>query len=219
MRINENIKIKLEKSNFIKKLLSDFQFRTSMFLLISLIINLLYAAYNGFLGITTNSVWFKSSSVYYFILIVMRFSFVLTMKSKGKIKEASAIKFVGFMLFVMSVVLAVINYLSLSQNIILKYGTVTMITIATYTFSKLAIAIAKAVKYKNSNNVLMIITKNIRLAEVAVSMLTMQRSMLVSFGEGSSSVSLTLNAFTGILAFAFVLILGIRMCLKKVEKQ
>lgn len=43
----------------------------------------------------------------------------------------------------LSIVLASVNYVSLSQNIAAKYDEIIMITIAVYTFSKLAAVIVK----------------------------------------------------------------------------
>ena len=59
-------------------------------------------------------------------------------------------KFSGVLLVVLGIVLAAVNYISLSQNIASKHEKIVMITIATYTFYKITMAILKAVKqHKN----------------------------------------------------------------------
>ena len=54
----------------------------------------------------------------------------------------------GILLMMLSLILIAIIYISMSQNIVTKYNEITMITIATYTFTKITTAIVKAVKQK-----------------------------------------------------------------------
>ncbi len=113
------------------------------------------------------------------------------------------------LLSALSVVLAVVVYISLSQNIAAKYGEIIMITIATYTFYKITIAIIKAVKQHKNSSLLLKTIRNIRYAEVAASILTLQRSMLVSFGAVEVDKIWLMNSVTGADVCLFVLMLGI----------
>ena len=202
--------MKLEK---IKKsrIVVDRRYRSITFAVFSLIFDLIYTFYNGALGIVTKSIWFSTSCVYYLLLCAMRFCALLLEKKRSVKAQYSFKTFVGALLSILSIVLMVIVYLSLSQNIATKYGEITMITIATYTFTKIIMAIIKAVKYRHQNSPLMSIIQNIRYAEIAVSVLTMQRSMLVSFGNMEPYNALILNAFTGAGVTFFTLFLGIYM--------
>ena len=57
-------------------------------------------------------------------------------KEPSAVSEPFARTITGFLLLILSVVLAGINFISLSQNIATSYDKITMITIATYTFYK-----------------------------------------------------------------------------------
>ena len=54
--------------------------------------------------------------------------------------------FSGILLIILGIVLAAVNYISLSQNIAAKHEETMMITIAAYTFCKIAMTVVKAVK-------------------------------------------------------------------------
>lgn len=65
----------------------------------SLIVNLLYAVYNGVLGIWGQSVWFITMGMYYATLSVMRFLVVKADKATQMSRELSIMKTVGILLF------------------------------------------------------------------------------------------------------------------------
>lgn len=173
----------------------------------NLILNLLYAFYNGILGIQAQSVLFGTSCVYYLLLSFMRFSVIFVERKKAK--ETRAAQVIGILLVMLSMIFAVLLFFSLPQNNAAVYGTIPMITIATYTFTKITIAVIKAVKRRGNPSYLMRTLDRIRYAEIAVSLLTMQRSMLVSFGETPEEGIMILNIFTGTNVCLFILFLGI----------
>ncbi len=191
------------------RLLEDKPFREVWNAVLSLIFNLAYALYNGVLGFTTHSVLFFSSAVYYLLLSVMRFVAV-TVSQRGsprQIKNAAGA--VGALLSVLSMVLSVTVFFSIRQNGAAVHGTIPMITIATYTFVKITMAVIKAMGRKPDEPKLLEAIRTIRCTEAAVSLMTMQQSMLVSFGEGDMPQAIILNAFTGTGVCVFVLIMGI----------
>ncbi len=59
----------------------------------------------------------------------------------------------------------------------------------------------------------------ISYTEVAVSVLTMQQSMLVSFGEMERSKSYVLNMLTGIAVCSFIITLGVFLLNTKISKN
>lgn len=133
--------------------------------------------------------------------------------------ESFIIKLSGVLLSALSVVLAVVVYISLSQNIAVKHSEIIMITIATYTFYKITIAVIKAVKQHKNSSLLLKTIRNISYAEVAASILTLQRSMLVSFGAVEADKIWLMNSVTGAAVCLFVLMLGISMIIKAIRKD
>ena len=186
--------------------------------ILSLCSNSLYALYHGILGVLQMSLWFVAMCAFYGILAVMRFEAVLCGRKADNDDSTASEYFVmkvsGILLLLLSMVMAWVNSISISQNIATAYDKITMITIATYTFSKITAAIIKAIRQRGGNSPLFAVYRNIRYAEVAASVLTLQRSMLVSFGSMGEDRIRMMNALTGAAVCLLILILGILMIIK-----
>lgn len=211
MKIKKAIKGKIEKTELGNQLLNDRRYRAVSFAVLGLILNLLYAFYNGALGILNHSVWFTASCIYYLLMSTMRFTAILCGQKNSVKKEYALMGLTGILFGVLGFVLIIIIYLSLAQNVASKYDEITMITIATYTFAKISMAITGAVKHRKEALPLMTVIQNIRYMEVAVSVVTMQRSMLVTFGDMNRSDAEMMNMLTGAGACLFAVVLGIIM--------
>ena len=179
----------------------------------SLIVNFIYALGNCFVGFLTYSWWFITVGVYYNVLAITRFS-VLQIKRKANgyyDTEFFARHITGILLVVLSFCIVGINILSSVKDRGTDFHPIVMITIATYTFTKITISIIGMIKAKRSASPVLKTLRNISLAEACVSIHTMQRSMLVSFpGMGASEI-LLLNIFTGTTVWIVVLLLGINL--------
>ena len=128
--------------------------------------------------------------------------------------ELFVMGFSGILLIILGIVLAAVNYISLSQNIAAKHEEIMMIMIAAYTFCKIAMTVVKAVKQHKNPSPLLRTIRNISYAEVSASVLTLQRSMLVSFGSVDRGQIRMMNAATGAAVCLFVLMLGLSMITK-----
>ena len=214
---------KIKKWKFGKQMLGEQKYRILFATAFSFILNLLYALYHGVLGLVNRSLWFLTLCAYYAVLSTLRFSAVLCgHKSKPAYTtdtERFVMKFSGVLLAVLSFVLTGVIYISLAQNIATKHGEIIMITIATYTFGKITVAIVKAVKQRKNPSLLLAVVRNIGYAEVAASILTLQRSMLVSFGTMKESMIRRMNILTGAAVCLFILVLGIAMMRKGQKKK
>lgn len=205
-----------------KKLITNQRYRVVLSAAVALVFNLLYAVYNCVLGVLNLSLWFMAMCAFYVILAMMRFSAVLCERNHHKMTaddvERFVMRFSGILLLILGIVLAIVNYISLSQNIVAKHEAIVMITIATYTFCKVTMAIVKAVKQHKNPSLLLKTIRNISYAEVSASILTLQRSMLVSFGSMGSEQICLMNAMTGAAVCLFVLLLGLSMITKSKKK-
>lgn len=99
--------------------------------------------------------------------------------------------------------------ISMKYNTATQYGTITMIAIATFTFTKITMAAITGAKHREEHSKLLKAVNAIRYSEVAVSLLTMQQSMLVSFEGTDEKSAVILNACTGAGVCFFILTLGI----------
>ncbi len=202
----------LEKTALGKNMVHDYHYRTVVLAVGSLIVNLLYAFYLGALGLRDSSVWLIASCPYYLLLGVMRFLAVTSPKRSAPHRSVTVST--GILLTVVSIVMGGMLYVSLWQDTATRYGTITMITIATYTFTKLTMAVIKAVRHRNSTSSLLRSLHTIRYAEVAASIFTMQKSMLVSFGAMPAGVIRLFNALTGTAVCLFTAALGVMLIIK-----
>ena len=218
MKSKQKVVSLITKTETGKKIVSNQRYRIILSAAVAFAFNLFYAIYHCILGVLNLSFWFIAMCAFYGILATMRFSAVLYERTHQKLSsddtELFVMKLSGILLVVLGVVLAAVNYISLSQNIAAKHEEIIMITIATYTFYKITIAIVKAVKQRKKSSPLLKTIRNIGYAEVSASILTLQRSMLVSFGSMSAGKIHFMNAVTGAIICLFVLILGSSMIIK-----
>ena len=180
---------------------------------ISLIINFVYALSNCVIGFIMHSWWFITVGTYYTVLATTRFS-VLKVKKKASGNsdmEFFAKRITGILLFVLSFSLIGVNVLSALKERGTKFHEIVMIAIATYTFTKITIAIIGLVKSKAIASPVNTTLRNISFADAVVSIYTLQRSMLVSFpGMAPAEIQL-FNILTGTATWIVVLLLGINL--------
>lgn len=218
MKIKEYALKKAYKTEMGLRLIEDEQYRAVAKAVLSLVFNLIFAFYNGILGALSSSLIFIVSSVYYLLLCSMRFSAVLLNRKEKKQNDRLIVSIVGVMLIILSVVFHIMVIVSMKYNTAVLYGTVTMIAIAAFTFTKITMAVITAVKHKGEHSKLFKAVNAIRYSEVAVSLLAMQQSMLVSFEGADEKTSVILNACTGAGICFFILTLGI-VTLKNSRKE
>ena len=179
----------------------------------SLAVNFVYAIGNCVMGLFAHSWWFITVGAYYAVLTVTRFS-VLKIKRKADgdfDTEIFAKKVTGILLIVLSVCVVGVNIMSAVTDRGKSHHEIIMITIATYTFVKVTIAIMGMIKTKHAASPVMKTLRNISLADACVSVYSMQRSMLVTFPGVNVSEILILNIFTGTVVWVVVLLLGINL--------
>ena len=179
----------------------------------SLVFNTVYALGNCFIGFHKHSWWFITVGAYYTVLAITRFS-VLQIKKKASGNfdiEIFARRITGILLIVLSFCIIGVNTLSVIKDRGTAFHEIVMITIATYTFTKITIAIIGMVKAKRSASPVLKTLRNISLADACVSIYSMQRSMLVSFPGMEAPEILLLNIFTGTAVWIVVLLLGINL--------
>ena len=178
-----------------------------------LLLNFTYAVGNCTLGFVAHSWWFITVGAYYAVLASTRFS-VLRLKAKANgdyDTELFARRITGILLVVLSFCIVGVNILCALKDRGSAHHKILMITIATYTFTKITISIIGMVKAKHSTSPVFMTLRNISLADACVSVYSMQRSMLVSFPGLEAGEILLFNIFTGTAVWIIVLLLGINL--------
>lgn len=179
----------------------------------SLVINFAYAISNCIIGFLTHSWWFITVGAYYTVLATTRFSVLqIRRKANGNYDtEHFARRITGVLLVVLSFCIVGVNILSALKERGTAFHEIIMISIATYTFTKITIAIIGMVKAKHTTSPVIKTLRNISLADACVSIYTMQRSMLVSFPGMEATEIQLFNILTGTAVWIIVLFLGINL--------
>jgi len=172
-----------------------------------LVINFVYAVGNCAVGFLSHSWWFITVGAYYAVLAVTRFA-VLQVKHNS---ELFVRRMTGILLVVLSVCIVGVNILSALKERGTAFHEILMIAIATYTFTKITIAIIGMVRAKHTASPVLKTLRNIALADACVSVYTMQRSMLQSFPGLTPAEMQMLNILTGTAVWIIVLFLGINL--------
>jgi hypothetical protein len=213
---------RLKENAFVNRMLGSQRDRVILSASMGLSLNLAYAVYHGVLGFCSRSLWFLLLGAYYILLSVMRFGVVRydaqNRKNDDSLSPVFLLRFLGILFLTLAVILAFSVYWSFRYDVSVQYQEIMMITIATYTFYKITAAAIHAAKARRQQSVWLIALRNIGCADAAASLLTLQRSMLVSF-EGMSGENMKiLNALTGAGVCILIAVLGIDM-MKRRKKQ
>ena len=193
-----------------QRLQDDRRFRIVASAAATLAMNLLYGTGHAVLGLMDGSVWLLIMAAYYILLGMMRFGAVLTERKHAS--ERFVMRFCGGILMALALVMGAATAISLIQERAVPHGIVIMLIIAIYTFWKMTMAIVHTVQAHQSGTPLTRTIRNITLASALASLMTMQRSMLVSFqGEATAQEMLLLNICTGAAVCLLVFLMGLNM--------
>lgn len=175
---------------------------------ISLLINLAYALWNVWLGREEQSWWFVTIGAYYITLTLMRSVVLFFWKADSKYDQF-LIKFTGISLIATSLPLLGIAIIASVRDVGNRFHEIIMISIALYSFSKITLAIISLVKAKKHSSCAELSLRHISFADAVVSIASLQRSMLVSFGDMTIAEIRIFNAATSSAAAVLVFLLGI----------
>ena len=218
-RIIEFCKNLKQENKYLKKWFSDVHLRMNVSLYRSLIWNVAFAIFQLGLGFYHKSFWFYSMFAYYVMLGVMRFFLVKhTRKYKANEQEEIEIKkyiVSGWLLLFLNFTLAVIVFFMVYWNRTFHHHMITTIALAAYTFFTFTFAIIDLVRYRKYNSPVYSSAKIISLIAGAVSMLTLESTMLTTFGTNESPLfSQLMLSLTGTAVIGFAITIAIIMIVK-----
>jgi len=170
----------------------DLRLRMNISLYSSLLINTAYAVLQLGLGFYHASFWYFGLAAYYISLAVMRFFLVryTTRHRPGEHIQAEHLRYraCGTVLLLMNLALALIIFFMVYWNRTFRHHEITTITMAAYTFWSLAFAIVGIVRHRRAESPVLAASDAIRLAAASVSMLTLESTMLTTFGEETTDL-------------------------------
>ncbi len=216
-------------NRYAKRWLEDVHLRMNVTLYGSLLWNTAYALFQLCLGLYHGSFWYYALAGYYICLATMRFFLVRhTGKHQpGEEMDAELKKYrtCGWIFLGMNLVLTVMIFFMVYWNRTFHHHEITTIAMAAYTFTTFTVAIINLVRYRKFNSPVYSASKAISLAAACVSMLTLESTMLTTFGGATMELSTRrlFLALTGgsisvfIITMALYMILHANHALKKQE--
>ena len=178
-----------DENKYARRWQDDTRLRVNVSLYGSLAWNAFYGLFQLWLGFYHHTFWFYSLGAYYICLGVMRF-FLLRHTRKfapGEKMQTELVKYraCGIVFLLMNLALALIIFFMVYWNRTFQHHMITAIAMAAYTFTALTTAIINVIKYRKYNSPVFSASKAISLAAALVSMLTLESTMLTTFGDGT----------------------------------
>lgn len=202
----------------------DTRLRVNISLYGTLIYNTAYALLQLGMGFWHHTFWFYSLAGYYISLAVMRFFLVRHTRKHNPgekmLDELRKYRACGIVFLLMNLALALIIFFMVYWNRTFNHHEITTIALAAYTFTSLTFAIINTIKYRKYNSPVYSASKAISLASACVSVLTLESTMLTTFG--TETMSLTgRRIFLGISGGAisvFIIAMAIYMIVQGTKK-
>ena len=177
------------ENKYARRWQDDTRLRVNVSLYGSLAWNALYGLFQLWLGFYHHTFWFYSLGAYYICLAVMRFFLVRHSRkyAPGEKMQTELKKYraCGIVFLLMNLALALIIFFMIYWNRTFEHHMITAIAMAAYTFTALITAIINVIKYRRYNSPVYSASKAISLAAALVSMLTLESTMLTTFGDGT----------------------------------
>ena len=178
-----------DENKYARRWQDDTRLRVNVSLYGSLAWNALYGIFQLWLGFYHHTFWFCSFGVYYICLGVMRFFLVRHTRkfAPGEKMQTELVKYraCGIVFLLMNLALALIIFFMVYWSRTFQHHMITAIAMAAYTFTALTTAIINVIKYRKYNSPVFSASKAISLAAALVSMLTLESTMLTTFGDGT----------------------------------
>ena len=171
----------------------DTRLRVNVSLYGTLLWNALYGIFQLWLGFYHRTFWFCSLGAYCICLCVMRF-FLLSHTRRyapaEKLRtELLKYRACGWVFLLMNLALTLIIFFMVYFNRTFRHHMITAIAMAAYTFAAFTVAIVNVVKYRKYNSPVFSASKAISFAAALVSMLTLESTMLTTFGDGTMTAA------------------------------
>ncbi len=213
----------IRENRYAQKWMSDMHLRINATLLGGLVWNLLYAALQTGLGLRHGSFWYYSMAAYYACVGVMRLCLLghIRQYAPGEQMRKELVRYraCGWVFLLMNMALALMVFFMVYWNRTFYHGEITTIALAAYTFASFAFAIVNIVKFRRYNSPVLSASKAISMACACVSMITLESTMLTTFGaeEMDMLTRKLFLAYSGGAVSAFVIGMAVFMIVRSTK--
>ncbi len=207
-----------EENKFIKRMKRDYAFRTFIFSSLSFLAAVSFTAYNVFLTVVYKSPFNLGISVYYALLLGIR-AYVIFSEvkfNKSGLDEAQKENGRKKLFLLQSILLVVIDLALIApitmmvlQQKDVNYSEIPAIAIAAYTVYKIVTATINFIKTRKSNHLSVKILRNINFVDALVSVLSLQYTLIMTFGGGINGRMRALCAISSFAVWAFIFFISV----------
>ncbi len=213
--------------SFIKSWKKDYIFKTLVSSVVSFTVTIIFALYNGFLGIRLLSIWHGGICVFYLLLAAIRGIILLTEKNNRTRDDKQKSECRQRVFIISAVLLLLLNLaliLPISLMVVLKkpvnMGLIPAIIMAAYTTYKITMASIHIQKQKRSNHILIIELRTINFIDALVSILTLQNTLImVKQTTSNGNDMLTLSSISSAAIYAIIIFVTVRLLIKGLKKN
>lgn len=186
--------------------------------LFSMAVALLFAVYNGYLGLS-RGYGFGCSIAVYFVLLAVTMA-VLYRPKRQKIDTSCDFRrsygrrclSAAWLLLVENLMLVAPITLIVLQQRDFNLGLIAAITVAAYTTYKMTMAIVHYVKTRRQNDVATVTFRAVKLVDALVSVLTLQNTLIIANGSAGESDMFTLSIWTSAGLYCLIVAVSV-VCL------
>ena len=211
----------------VKRLLSrwkaEYDFRTYTGAAGALASTLIYAFYNGFLGVHHASLWYGTICAYYIVLTLLRGSIITAAKRIVRREEQEAARNKAYLatsclLLILNISLVVPISIMVRQQKPVNLTLIPAIATATYTTYKVVMASVNLRRRRASSDSLVWLLRTIGFIDALVSILTLQNTLIMVRSKGDDLSMLPLTAITSALVWVTVLALSFSAIFKGIKR-
>ena len=204
---------------------SDTDSRTAVFSAGMFLITLLFAVYNGFLGIRYMSLWHGSICIYYVLLSLIRVYILLSEKRIQKHginitqRRRNAFLVSSIILFVINISMIVPTILMVRFEKPMGMTLIPALVIAVYTTIKVYLAIMQIKKRTESSNPLIRELWTINVVDAALSVISLQNTLIMVTGDPTDRNLFILSAVTSGIIIIATIEMEIFFLVKEMKRQ
>ena len=136
-----------------------------------------------------------------------------------KRNERIVLKILAFMMMFLAVIIAGITYLSIDEVIYPVRNKIMVIFQTVFSFGLISMAIYSLIVSGKRKEIRIIMIRNLSLASALGSILSLQRTMLGTFGNPEDDFNLKMQAGTGWLVFTVLIIMAYELMKMSREKR
>lgn len=198
--------------NLFERAKNDVFFRVKLFLLLSLLFNVMYAVLLLAIYIRTLSKWFFALSAYYGSLSMVRIFLFLQFNPKRRLHaKITTMLLCGCFLLLINLSVSTIIFILLFHGQYTRHHEIIVIALAAYTFITLTTSIIGCVRHFKRNDHVFSCAKLFSLISASVSFIPLTNTMLNTFGENNTQLKNTLFPTLCIAVACFIIACAVYM--------